>query len=259
MIVTRLMPVALPFPCCALLALTGCSVAEQSAKQDLNLDAIRGQIKADHREATKDAAREIKEATKDSVTAANNNLQTLLGVQAAKLTDELNAVKATLNASIQATADLRAEVKLTANAIANVKAVANVDLSPVIQAQAKLTEDLHANVKALSDLTAKIDALAQAQLGFNNSMTSLKTEVSAGRDSLVQTTQYSKEAMETVINAQNTALKIVVAFATLIIAGIKIVAILGYRSKDRDRALDQETIRLLVGKRGEASHVPPKS
>lgn len=238
--------------------LGGCSVAEQSAKQDLNLDAIRSQIKSDQQEVTKEATRDIKDATKDSVTAANNNLQTLLGVQAAKLTDELNAVKATLNSSIQATADLRAEVKLTANAIANVKAVANVDLNPVIQAQAKLTEDLHANVKALSDLTAKIDALAQAQVGFNQSMTNLKTEVSAGRDSIVLTTQYSREAMETVTTAFSTTVKIVLGFAVLVIGGIKIVAVLGYRSKDRDRVLDQETIRLLIGKKGEGDDAPKK-
>lgn len=179
---------------------------------------------------------------------ANQNTITGLGANISKVAEKVQGFGGDL-LRIENSVNAKLEANLTAQA--NLKADLSADLSASLKAELQATISAQAQLTAkLSDLSARIDALAAAQVGLNNSIQQMSQTVSAGRDSIVQTTQYSKEVMETVINGQNTAYWIVIGFATMVIAGVKIMAVLGYRSKDRDRAYDQETIRLLVGKKG---------
>lgn len=181
-----------------------CGCAQRNRQADaLNQGAAIDRIAAMRAETAKDDATPA--ALRD-VTASNNATQQSLtgfGVQVSKIAesfklfgDSLAHVEARVESNVKASAVLNADVRNTL--------------------ETKLEVHASNQMKLLSDFEAKMDAKFTAQgagmAGLRNELSMLTQNVSSGRDSNVQTINFSKEMRDTLIQSYESQVKIIIYF-----------------------------------------------
>ncbi|OHB81190.1 MAG: hypothetical protein A2W31_05105 [Planctomycetes bacterium RBG_16_64_10] len=169
---------------------------------------------------------------RSEVQASSNqttNALTGLGVQVSKVAEKVDAALVKVDASFQATASLRA------------------DMSASASATAVLTNAMSAQATAIANLKLALEGIAQGQIGLKNSIETTSQTVASGRDSHVQTIQFTKEMMETLkasyeaqlaqTKSDNRTLFWTVTILMATVAGIVALVLEGSRRRAEARCL----------------------
>ena len=147
---------------------------------------------------------------KQLAASENKTQQSLsgLGVQLGKLADTVKGVEANVNARLDATVEAQATLAL--------RAVADIETRLTAAVRADVDAQAHAHAEVVATLTAKIDQLAAVQAGLENTVQNQRQEISAARDANVKTVQYTREMMQTQINASDNTVKVIaIAFGAV--------------------------------------------
>jgi hypothetical protein len=89
----------------------------------------------------------------------------------------------------------------------------------------------------------KIETQAQAQVGLKNELQEMTQNIKAGRDSFVQVTQFSQGMVDVIQSSYKTQYYITLAMGAVI---VKIVVILGYRSRTRAESRYEQVMQRFV-------------
>ena len=170
------------------LALSGC-VADQQSRQNVALPQAVPQVVPELTRGDLDGAvHQLRTEAQASNNAMQNSL-TGVGANVGKVAEKIDASLAHIDAQFQSQA--------------NVNTQARADLTATVKNEAKASAEV--TTRAVADLEARVnarlDAIAQAQvqgqIGLNNRLESMQQTVSAGRDAINTTVQYSRDMAET--------------------------------------------------------------
>lgn len=186
----------------------------------------------------------------NQVTGLNLSLNQL----ATKMTGvegDLLKIQNSLNVQTTASAELQTTIKSTITAVADVKNELTAHIKTTIELNSKIENNMQAQVKAVADLEATIKGLASAQVGFGNKLESrveeLSQKVSAGRDSVVSTVNFSQDVMKTIVYG-NLFYMIVIVVIVLSIAAVMVVLINHSRGRAEKRYEDEKSERRMMMK-----------
>ena len=174
------------------LVLSGC-VADQQSRQNVALpQAVPPVVPELTRSDLDGAVHQLRTEAQASNNAMQNSL-TGIGANVGKVAEKIDASLAHIDAQFQSVVNAQANV--SAQASANVTATVKNEAKASAEVTTRAVADLEARVNARLDAIAQ--AQAQGQIGLNNRLESMQQTVSAGRDAINTTVQYSRDMAET--------------------------------------------------------------
>jgi hypothetical protein len=202
-----------------LLMLPGC--LDNRPRMQAEGPSIRNEIPKPVSDALGSHHEAIKKDIAASQNAMQNNMQSLLGANIGKLSEDFLKLQLTLSSSI---GDIRNNMSASL--------ASNNELRAMVKAQmdvnAKLEADFRAMIKVNAELNAKVDALASAQVGVGNKVDSavseFKQSLTAGRDVNNSTVQFNKEMLRALESANEVATASIKQFAAVLLALISTAA-----------------------------------
>ncbi len=215
--------------------LTGC-LGDQRNKNDVHQEGGVGLplVKYNHPPVVDDPERSqaqldgMVKKIEDHISQSNNanqNSITGVGANVNKLAEHLDAslLRVEANIPVSIKNDLRNEMSAQFSAVAT----ANANLKATIDAQNTMIADLKLHI---GDLTAKLEASARGQVALNAKMEETSKEMHAGRDSIDNSVQFNERMQSVIEKSYSTLYWTVMGLCAVI---VKIVVILGYRSRSR--------------------------
>jgi hypothetical protein len=148
------------------------------------------------------------EATMNNTLKVADKLETKVGDVDAKLNNQItltNKMEMMLTNQIKLTNDMRAEFT---NTIGQIKTEFKSQVGD-------LTARLESEIKLNAELKARLDAQVSAQVGLSNKIDTVKTDLTAGRDSI--NTQFTDQMLSALRSANWVAIAICFGFVIMII------------------------------------------